>query len=571
MIKKKRMESQQLILCFMMISPFLAGLYFEYLSCMAAAVLFLILVYIKKTTGHLYFRLNDASIAVMVLVISYGISVCVSVDKGLAVWGIFKFLSLFLFLLTVFQLKKEERLHLFRQVPFTGAIMSLLALILSVIPWFRTYFWVNGRLGGFFQYPNTFAMYLLTGILVLHAGDIAYTTIQKAILTIILIAGILAAGSRTVIVLGIAAALVLSVKKKKILTKQGLENRITLDHKIIGAFVFMLSGEIAFAISCNWALFKNFFSDTTFFSTFFGRLLYWQDAIGQILKHPFGMGYMGYYLTQGEFQSGVYSVMFVHNDWLQILLDVGWIPGICILAAVLKALFSKEQYRTQKLVLIFLGLHCMFDFDLQYIYMFFLMILTWNLDSEKKQEIPSGVLGALLILVLPGLYIGIGNLVYYTGNPNLAYKIYPYNTFAEIQLLSTTSEVEEMEQIADHLLERNEYLSTAWDAKAKTAYSRGDFSNVLSAKQKAISLAPYDIAIYEDYFSMLCVGIERYEEAGDANSAEICKTEIIRLQEILNQTKEKTSALAWMIRDKPQLEMSEEYRNYVEVLKNKKQ
>ncbi|MDY2627189.1 MAG: O-antigen ligase family protein [Lachnospiraceae bacterium] len=574
-MKPRMNKLQSICMLLLIVFPFFTGLYFEYQSCAASVVLFLVLVYIKRSTGHLYFRLNDASAAVLVLVLFYGISVGYAVDRGLALWGFFKFLPLFLFLLVMFQLKKEERLQLFWQIPFTGAVMTVGSLMISMIPVFRKYVQVSGRLGGFFQYPNTFAMYLLIGLIVLYAGDLQYTALQKTVLTVFLANGILTSGSRTVLVLTAAAVPVLAAGcvisapiKGKAEEKTGRKKTGILLFIAVPVLILILI--LAAAAAYYMGVTEYFTSYTAFFSTFWGRLLYFRDALGQIAVHPFGLGYMGYYLTQSSFQTGVYSVMFVHNDLLQILLDVGWIPALCVLAALGKALFSGEQYRTQKLVLIFLGLHSLFDFDLQYVVMFFIMILTWNLESERKKILLGATLPFVSLFILAGVYIGAGNLVYYTGKQKLALKIYPYNSFAEIRLLSMTSDVEELENIAEDLLKRNDRIAPAWDAKAKASYSRGDFAGVLEAKRKALELSPYDLSIYEDYFAMLTTGVELYEKTGDEYSAAICREEIEGLQERLDEVRDRTSSPAWKIKDQPQLEMPEEYRIYLEEMKPEK-
>ena len=43
--------------------------------------------------------------------------------------------------------------------------MTVLSGGLSLIPPLNGFFTVNSRLAGFFQYPNTFALYLLAGII----------------------------------------------------------------------------------------------------------------------------------------------------------------------------------------------------------------------------------------------------------------------------------------------------------------------------------------------------------------------------------------------------------------------
>ena len=92
-------------------------------------------------------------------------------------------------------------------------------------------------------------------------------------------------------------------------------------------------------------------------STFIGRLLYAQDAFPTILKTPFGTGYMGYYFIQQSIQSGVYGIMFIHNDLLQILLDVGWIPFIVFVTAIVLSLLNRNTPLRYKLILLTITAH----------------------------------------------------------------------------------------------------------------------------------------------------------------------------------------------------------------------
>ena len=556
---------------FLAVIPFLAGLYFEYFSCLAGIVLFGYLIYEIRRQECVYFRLNDASMAVIVLVVFYGISIVFAVDRGMALWGMFKFFPLFPFLLLLLQMDRGQRLLLMKPIPFAGSAMVVLSCILLAVPFLRNFLLVNGRLGGFFQYPNTFAMYLLIGLIVLYAGDLFYERQRKVILTVLLLGGIFLSGSRTVAGLTLAAAICLIWFHRAQLKWMDRSRRRLI------VILFLLIAAAGLGILLGYRFYLSggtFFGDPgrSSLSTFWGRLLYFQDALGQIAKHPFGLGYMGYYLTQGEFQTGVYSVMFVHNDWLQILLDVGWIPAFFMLLALIKALISKGQFATQKMVLVFFILHGMFDFDLQYLCMFFLLILALDLEAEKQYSlrmsaISSGALGVLGFLAIAGsLYIGLGNFTYYIGNIKLSCQIYPANTFAKLRLLTEVETAEELEVMADDLLVRNEKLALAWNAKAKAAYSKGDFAEVITAKKKAMALEKYNMDTYEDYFTMLADGAELYEASGDEQSAEICRMEIKNIQTVLDEVIGATSPFAWKTVDEPQLEMSAEYQYYVEQM-----
>ena len=55
-----------------------------------------------------------------------------------------------------------------------------------------------------------------------------------------------------------------------------------------------------------------------------------------------------YYYLQGSFQTGVYSVLNIHNELMQVLLDVGWIPAALMVMAVVKSFMAKQTGLTKR-------------------------------------------------------------------------------------------------------------------------------------------------------------------------------------------------------------------------------
>ena len=96
---------------------------------------------------------------------------------------------------------------------------------------------------------------------------------------------------------------------------------------LIAAAASVLALVIYSALFDSFGIFRRVLSLSFTESTFVGRFLYYMDALPQILRRPFGMGYMGYYYDQLSVQTGVYSVMYLHNDLFQLVLDTGWIPA----------------------------------------------------------------------------------------------------------------------------------------------------------------------------------------------------------------------------------------------------
>lgn len=107
------------------------------------------------------------------------------------------------------------------------------------------------------------------------------------------------------------------------------------------------------------------------------------DALPVLLKHPFGMGYLGYYYIQNEIQTGVYTVRYIHNDWLQIGLDIGWIPLVLYGVAAVKTWIGKSVSIRNKMILAVLFLHGLFDFDAQNMFIFLIVLLIMS-ETEWK-------------------------------------------------------------------------------------------------------------------------------------------------------------------------------------------
>ena len=220
----------------------------------------------------------------------------------------------------------EDFLRAFDTIPANQRPLPFTVVITGVgmqFPVGEALFSVAGRLAGFFQYPNTYAVFLLVcELLMLKKDD---RMLWDYIALIILSVGFLYTGSRT----AFAVAVLANVAMLFVLGKRPV--RIALLVGVIG--VVLLAGLLA--LDKN-SVIHRYLTISFKESTFVGRLLYWQDALPLLLEYPFGMGYMGYYYVQQSIQTGVYSVVYVHNDLLQMLLDIGWVPVALVLTTLVQ-------------------------------------------------------------------------------------------------------------------------------------------------------------------------------------------------------------------------------------------
>jgi len=540
-----------------LLAPFAAGLYYEPLSAAAALVLLGYLVWLAMRNGGLYLSKDPVLLSTAALAVFYLLSPLWAADHGMAILGFVKFLPLPLFAVSCAQLAAEERRELMDTLPWGGAAMTLLSALLALIPAAREYVLVSGRLGGFFQYPNTFAAYLLLGAAVL-LGRESWRVRDIACLAVLLV-GIALSGSRTVMVLLVllAAASFFLVRDKK---RCAIFAAIAAAAMVGGA---LLSGQTDAVSAAGRALEGGAGS-----STFYGRLLYYRDALPVILRHPLGLGYLGYYYLQGSFQTGVYTVMHIHNDLLQFLLDVGWIPAGLLVWAVIRCFLDKSCGLMRRLVIVLCVAHALFDFDLQFTAMDFVLLLALQPEGGKKLRVKrAGVLGLSGLLAALCLYFGAASTLHHVDADRSAVSLYPGYTQAWLDLLSETEDAGEMERVADEILARNDAVSLAHSAKARAAYAAGDFGTMIEEKRKAIALAKYDLGTYLDYFDMLSVGVRLYAEAGDAASADYCRQCALEIPELLQDVLDGTSALGWKITDRPELTLPAEYTAALDALR----
>ena len=531
----------------------MVGSFHEYISCLLSVALSVCLLLRIRKAKTFVVKQDLTAISVILITLGYGLTCFWAVDRGMALIGFLKFLPLLLFLLLLWQESGKKRV--LQLLPYLGAAMALISAIGMHIPALKHWFSVADRLAGFFQYPNTFAVFLLVCELLLLKKT------QKAwydYLTLaLLIAGILYTGSRTVfvlfLVLTFAMLVVLFPKKGKVVLLAG------------AALAVLLVGILALAGN---SVIRRYLSISLTESTFVGRILYFVDALPLLLKYPFGMGYMGYYYIQGSIQTGVYSVAYIHNDFLQLLLDIGWIPGLTFLGAIVSYFAQKKIPLADKIVAAALCLHSLFDFNLQMIGMFFVLLLLLDRPDAKLHTVKVKIPGkaALICVSALSLYMGAALLLSHLGHWQLADQLYAYNTRNTLNMLEQETDLEKANTMADQILRYNKQYFAPYSVKAKYSYSKGDFTAVITNKQAAFERNPFEHREYEEYCQMLLTGMDLYRKAGDTKSAQFCKQQLLQTQKMLSANAQRLSKLGKMIDDQPVTELSASLQQQIQKI-----
>ena len=420
--------------------------------------------------------------------------------------------------------------------------------LIYFIPQIREYLYSAGRLGGVFQYSNTYALLLLTGLVLLVYRDEKKKT--NYIETAILLSGIIWCGSRSVFVLMILAAVFLFFWKK-INAKTAL---------------IMLAVIIVAVIAAGFGLgldMQRLIRLTLNSSTLNGRILYWYDAIKMIVKNPLGLGYMGYFFMQPQFQTGNYVTKYVHNDILQLALDAGIVVAVLFVIVIIKNIFSKKNSTEKRIILAVIVLHSLFDFDLQYLFMFCLLIMC--LDTESYRKICIDKICALTIptaAALASVYFMAALFFEYAGNTKASLALYPYNTFAlETEMYSHDSKGD-----AEKVIRLNGMLPSAYEQAVSGKIDEWEYEQAEEYLSKMIKYAGYDSYYYNQaiYYYSMC--LEQAVRQNDMENAKTILEDIKNVPDIIKEKEQSASKFAYRINDKPEIELQDDIEEYIEKM-----
>lgn len=284
---------------------------------------------------------------------------------------------------------------------------------------------------------------------------------------------------------------------------------------------------------------------------------------------------MGYSYIYPQVQTADYTVKFVHNDFLQQALDTGIIPMLMLLYLFAYNILSKKTTSVKREILIIMLLHMMLEFDMHFLVIHLILVMLLEETEEKNKfykignaKIATGIVTVAIIGVLA--YFGVSDFADKTGNFKLALELLPNKTSANVQKLADTQNLNEAEKIANKILQQNQYIALAYKVKSNYAYCEGNWEQMLENQRKAISLNKYDVQEYEDYVFLISNGLEQTVTQGKEAETEYLIEEALKVEELLEKTKQNTNPLAYKTVDKPELELSEETTRYLQNLENYK-
>ena len=319
------------------------------------------------------------------------------------------------------------------------------------------------------------------------------------------------------------------------------------------------------------------------------RLLYYKDGLMMLLKKPWGYGTYGYYMIQRQFQTGsTYFVKYIHNFFLQILLDGGVISGLLFGLLLLKTLYSlvwgrasattKRQAGLIGVLLLTLIGHAFWDFDLEFSYAFLLIWLIYFYAARPaglKRQAPPGRglewkrqcrMGAsvffTVILTGGGLFLGLLSWQTYEGQYDLPANLgFPDAALGILQ--DSNRPVEEkwraakkMERAAVKNVETFAFLRDYY-------YNKGEWEPAIAYGRQAIELAPLWLRHRQELMRIEYA----YALTHPADLAAVAE-DILGVPEVLDRLRQERATML-NVKHRPVWEMTEEmkiwYRHFQEL------
>lgn len=297
----------------------------------------------------------------------------------------------------------------------------------------------------------------------------------------------------------------------------------------IGSCLILGVGGIYVFVTGNVANIGRIFTVFTSNSTLWGRLLYYRDAIVLLTKNFFGLGRLGYYYSQGTFQSGVYRIKFVHNDFLQVALDYGWIALVLVLLFLGWQIVKGTQSRNEKEILIFICAASVVDFHCQYLFIVMILCLFFDYGKcvkEKNIQRKENYIMFPAFFIL-FLYIGVATGSSKNGNQTLALSMLSDYTGAQEKMILQNAGTIEAYEMANHLIEKNPYNLTGYVIRGYFYGSQLSVKECIEDLNRTLELDPYNISYYEQY-EVLLTNMEEAILVSGANEEAKVDLELLR-------------------------------------------
>ena len=514
----------------------LFGGYYDFLVFAAAAVLAVLLALHIRRTGGLTLPRGPVPWLLLGLVLCAGLTLPAAVGPGMALTGVLRWLAALLFFLYAATFTQEERGLMLDSVAWQGAIMGGISICLFLGTLLTGGEDANGRIDGFFQYANTYALFLLV-CLALLVGKNKRQGLDWPAMAVLLL-GIFLTGSRGIFLLLAAVGLCWAIYR--------LAVKKQVRPVLMGAAGVLLAAVLAVALSGGMVL-DRLEAITLESSSLNGRLLYYLDGLELLTQHPFGVGRGGYLYVQPLFQTGPYILRSIHNEYLQAALDGGILSGVLLLALAAWIVLRPGAPLRERAAAAVLALHACIDFDFQFFGMLCLLLLLGSGGETREVSVPKPAVWAAGGLAAAALgFFTIPYTLSFFGDSQGAYALWPADLSLAEERLQHCTDLEEAGRIADRILASTDTSMLAWDCKFALAAQEADYRTMAECRFQYLRLNPYRPEVYEEMTALLenaCAqdpaGLETYKALAEQTAGQ------------LEEVYARTCPLAYRIVDRP--------------------
>ena len=534
------------------IFPFLQGINELHIVFLLNIVLLGLLFYKLHKNKKLILTKDIKFILILIWSVSYLITTFYSVDAELAFLGFLKFFTVPIFILLIMQYEysEDKRKNWFEAIGKIGAVMVIICLLSILIN--KDLFFYQNRLGGFFDYANSFAMFLLIGLISTGFKE-DFKLIDYFVMSLLVI-GIILTNSRSLLIITIVSYISVLIFSKATKKVKMLNSSILL---IVGISVVFIAG--LFGVNNRIATTSGNSSEWLL------RILYYKDALRLISQNIFGYGHMAWWYMQEGFQTGVYDAQYVHNGLLQVTLDVGIIPALLIVVIFIKAFFEKNRNVRDKILMVVVLGHAFIDFDMEFLAI--LLPLFMTLEFDKKFSIKEMALAKVSTGVLITVYSFCG-LVTFLGNAGLyekANSIFAYSFNLDKQLQNELDN-ENVIEIAQNLYDKNKYFINAAKVLSQKEQVQNNYEKAHEYELWIVKNKKYTMRNYIEYVSFLEKAIKYYYSIDDIEEVKKYIDRLNEVENIVNNVKETSDELAYKIQHKPRLDIPEEVTKYIRAM-----
>lgn len=535
---------------------FLSGGCFSLWSAsLTASIVFAFLAIAPRRGRKLVLPYSLPALVIFGVVASYGASVFYAVDSSMALLGFVKMTAVAGFAVLSSQPENElGKNDVWNLVPLLGGCSVAVCLGGVLLSFFtgKSYFFQNDRLGGFFGYANTFALWLLIGIVALAFRD-KWQRRHYAFFALS-VCGIFLAISRSLAVISLFTLVLLFLLRP---AARRLVATMTFAGLALGAIVFLVRG--------MQGDYDRLLQTPDQAGEWLSRMVYYQDGIHLVASHPAGLGYLGYWYSQPAWQTAFYDTRFVHCSVLQYAIDIGVIPALALAGLGAALLISRKTPLMEKIVLALVCGHSLIDIDLEYLLLLFVICLCLPLRSslvwETRTVVPSIV---AVLLALTHCYFGAAAFSADKGHPDLALALYPRNTEVLESQMMRVPALEEAVPYARALIEQNDYAFLAMDTLARESFSQGDIRKAAELKLDSLSINRLLASDYLELLSICAAGYDAAMRDDNFEDAEYYRQLIVSIPGMMEQAGQSLNKNAYRLKHKPELELPIQALEYIE-------